>query len=133
LDPAARRVRDGYLAELEAALVGPRSARAAIVAEVADGLTEATAGHQRRGMVPADAAGAATAEFGDAQLIASGFGAELAAQTGRRVGLGLLATGPLVGLTWLATALPNAAAIGQQPPAGLMLVPVRRCGRPGLR
>jgi hypothetical protein len=86
LDPAARRVRDGYLAELEAALVGPRSARAAIVAEVADGLTEATAAYQRRGMVPADAAGAATAEFGDAQLIASGFGAELAAQTGRRVG-----------------------------------------------
>jgi hypothetical protein len=29
----------------------------------------------------------------------------VAVQTGRRVGLGLLATGPLVGLTWLATAL----------------------------
>lgn len=123
LDPAARRVLDGYLAELDAALAGPKPARAAIVAEVADGLTEATAAHQRRGLAPADAAGAAVAEFGDAHLIAAGFGAELAAQTGRRVGLGLLATGPLVGLTWLATALTNATAIGQQPPAGLVLVP----------
>jgi hypothetical protein len=124
LDPGARRVLDGYLAELEAALVGPNPARAAIVAEVADGLAEATAAHQRRGLAPADAAGAAAAEFGGAQLVAAGFGAELAVQTGRRVGLGLLATGPLVGLTWLAAALTNAAAIGQQPSAGLLLVPV---------
>jgi hypothetical protein len=124
VDPAARRVLDGYLAELEAALVGPRPARAAIVAEVADGLTDATAVHQVRGLDPADAAAAAVAEFGDAQLVAAGFGAELAAQTGRRVGLGLLATGPLVGLTRLATALTSAAAIGDQAPAGLVLVPL---------
>jgi len=124
LDPGARRVLDGYVAELEAALVGPNPARAAIVAEVADGLAEATAAHQRRGLAPADAAGAAAAEFGGARLVAAGFGAELAVQTGRRVGLGLLATGPLVGLTWLAAALTNAAAIGQQPSAGLLLVPV---------
>ena len=123
LDPAARRVLDGYLAELEAALAGPKPARAAIVAEVADGLTEATAAYQRRGLAPADAASAAAAEFGDAHLVAAGFGAELAAQTGRRVGLGLLATGPLVGLTWLSTVLTNAAAFGQPPPAGLVLVP----------
>lgn len=56
-------------------------------------------------------------------LVAAGFGAELAAQTGRRVGLGLLATGPLVGLTWLSTVLTNPAAIGQPPPTGLVLVP----------
>jgi hypothetical protein len=112
----------GYLAELEAALVGPRPARAAIVTEVADGLTEATGAHQRRGLTPADAACAAAVEFGDARLVAAGFGAELAAQTGRRVGLGLLVTGPMVGLTWLSTVLTNAAAIGQQPPADLVLV-----------
>ncbi|HEV2894723.1 MAG TPA: permease prefix domain 1-containing protein [Actinomycetota bacterium] len=124
LDPAARRVLDGYLVELEAALVGPRQARAAIVAEVADGLTEATTAHERQGLTPADAASAAAAEFGDAQLVAAGLGAELAAQTGRRVGLGLLATGPLVGLTWLGTVLANAAAVGDRPPAGLVLVPL---------
>jgi hypothetical protein len=124
LDAGARRVLDGYLADLEAALVGPTSARAAIVAEVADGLTEATAAHQRRGMAPTDAAGAATAEFGGAQLLAAGFGGELAAQTGRRVGLGLLVSGPLVGLTWLAAVLTNAGTVGQRPPAGLVLVPL---------
>jgi hypothetical protein len=123
LDPAARRVLDGYLTELEAALAGPRPARAAIVAEVADGLSEATTAHQRRGLPSADAAEAAAAEFGDAHLVAAGFGAELATLTGRRVGLGLLATGPLVGLVWLGTVLTNAAAIGQRSPAGLVLVP----------
>ena len=120
LDPAARRVLEGYLAELAAGLAGPRPVRAAIVAEVGDGLTEATAAHQRRGLAPAAAAGAAVAEFGDAQLIAAGFGPELAAETGRRVGLGLLATGPLVGLAWLGTALASSATAGGPVPAGLL-------------
>jgi hypothetical protein len=124
LDPAARRVLEGYLAELAGGLVGPRSVRTDIVAEVADGLAEATTAHERRGLAPAAAAGAAVATFGDARLVAAGFGAELAAQTGRRVGLGLLATGPLVGLGWLGTALASVPAVGQRPPAGLVLVPV---------
>ena len=124
LDPAARRVLDGYLTELEAALAGPRPARAAIITEVADGLSEATMAHRRRGLASTDAAAAAAAEFGDAHLVAAGFGAELATLTGRRVGLGLLVTGPLVGLVWLGTAPTNAAAIGQRWPAGLVLVPV---------
>jgi hypothetical protein len=121
LDPAARRALDGYLAELAGALAGPRSARAAIVAEVADGLVEAAAAHRRRGATPAAAAGAALAEFGDARLLAAGFGAELAAATGRRVGLGLLATGPLVGSVWLGMAAASGAAAG--PPPGLAVVP----------
>jgi hypothetical protein len=121
LDPAARRALDGYLAELAGALAGPRSARAAIVAEVADGLVEAAAAHRRRGATPAAAAGAALAEFGDARLLAAGFGAELAAATGRRVGLGLLATGPLVGSVWLGMAAASGVATG--PPPGLAVVP----------
>jgi hypothetical protein len=124
LDPAAGGVLEGYLAELAAALVGPRSARAEIVAEVADGLAEATAAHQRRGLPPAAAAGAAVASFGDARLVAAGFAAELAARTGRRVGLGLLATGPLVGLSWLGTALASAPTGGAKPPTGLAVVPL---------
>ena len=44
-DPAARRVLEGYLGELAAGLEGPKQARTAIVAEIADGLTEATATH----------------------------------------------------------------------------------------
>jgi hypothetical protein len=123
-DPAARRVLDGYLGELAAGLTGPMPARTAIAAEIADGLTEATAAHQARGLPPAAAAEAAVAEFGDARLVAAGFDAELAAQTGRRVGLVLLASGPLVGLTWLALALTNAPAVGRQLPPILVLVPL---------
>ena len=124
LDPAARRVLGGYLAELAAGLAGPRAIRAGIVAEVADGLAEATAVHQARGLRPAAAAEAAVAEFGDARVAAAGFGTELAAATGRRVGLGLLASGPLVGLTWLAMAAASAAGPAPEPPAGLAVVAV---------
>jgi hypothetical protein len=98
--PALHRLERAGLV-LAAGLAGPRPVRAAIVAEVADGLTETTAAHQRSGLAPAAAAGAAVAEFGGARLIAAGFGPELAAETGRRIGLGLLATGPLVGSAWL--------------------------------
>jgi hypothetical protein len=122
LDPAARSVLEGYLAELAAGLVGPRATRAGIVTEVADGLAEATAAHQARGVPASAAARAAVAEFGDARLIAAGFGTELAAATGRRVGLGLLATGPLVGLTWLAMAWASASGPGAEPPARLAAV-----------
>ena len=122
LDPAARRVLKGYLAELAAGLAGPRATRAGILSEVADGLAEATAIRQARGVPPSAAARAAVAEFGDARLIAVGFGTELAAATGRRVGLGLLATGPLVGLTWLATAWASAGGPGPRSPAGLAVV-----------
>jgi hypothetical protein len=94
------------------------------VAEVADGLTETTAGHQRSGLPPAAAARAAVAEFGDAQLIAAGFGPELAADTGRRIGLRLLATGPLVGLAWLGTALASSDTAGISPPAGLLVLAI---------
>jgi hypothetical protein len=119
LDPAARRVLDAYLAELAGGLVGPEPARAAIVAELGDGLTEAVAAGQARGLTPAAAAAAAVAKFGEPRTLAAGFAPELAAVTGRRVGLGLLATGPLVGLTWLAALLASSVAVGRQPPAGL--------------
>jgi hypothetical protein len=124
LDPAARRVLEGYVAKLAAGLVGPRPVRTAIVDEVADGLAETTAAHQREGLAPAVAAGAAVAEFGDAQVIAAGFRPELAPETGRRVGLGLLATGPLVGLAWLGTALANPPTSGDPVPDGLLVLPM---------
>jgi hypothetical protein len=101
LDPAARRVIGTYLAELADRLGGPSPARAAVLAELEDGLWAATAAQQARPMSPEKAARAAVAEFGHARTVAASFGPELAAATGRRVGLGLLATGPLVGMSWL--------------------------------
>jgi hypothetical protein len=108
LDPAARRVIGTYLAELAERLGSPSPARAAILAELEDGLwTTATAAHQAQSMSPAEAARAAVAEFGDVGTVAAGFGPELAAATGRRVGLALLATG-----RW------SAAAAGRPPGGG---------------
>ena len=96
-DAGARRVIGTYLAELACQLGGPPSARAEIVAELEDGLWAGTVAHQANSLPLADAARAAVAEFGDAATVAAGFGPELAAATGRRVGLALLSTGPLVG------------------------------------
>ena len=47
---------------------------------------------------------------------------ELAAATGRRVGLALLTTGPLVGMSWLLLAAATWRWTGQEPPAALGLV-----------
>jgi hypothetical protein len=120
-DPAARRVIGGYLAELADQLGRPSAARAAIVAELEDGLWTATIAHHASGLPPQAAATAAVAEFGDPRTVGAGFGPELAAATGRRVGLALLTTGPLVGASWLLAAATWRWA-GHEPPAALGLV-----------
>jgi hypothetical protein len=122
LDPAAQHVIDVYLADLSSRLGGPSPARVAIVAELEDGLWAATASHQAMGLSREEAARAAVAEFGDPGTVAAGFGPELAAATGRRVGLGLLTTGPLVGMSWLLVAAVTWRWAGQEPPAALGLV-----------
>jgi hypothetical protein len=61
-------------------------------------------------------------EFGDPGSVAAGFGPELAAATGRRVGLALLTTGPLVGAGWLLVAAATWRWTGQEPPPALGLV-----------
>jgi hypothetical protein len=122
LDPAARRVIGTYLAELADRLGGPSPARAAILAELEDGLWTAAAAKPAPRMSSEEAARAAVAEFGHPGTVAAGFGPELAAATGRRVGLGLLATGPLVGTSWLLVAAATWTWAGREPPAALGLV-----------
>jgi len=120
--PRAQQLIDAYLAELSGRLAGDAAARAAIVAELEDGLWAATTAHQARGLPSEEAARAAVAEFGDPRAVAVGFGPELAAATGRRVGLGLLATGPLVGTSWLLLVATTWRWPGREPPAALGLV-----------
>jgi hypothetical protein len=123
-EAAARRVIGAYLADLSGRLVGPAAARAAIVAELEDGLRAATGSYQAMGLPREEAARTAVAEFGDPGTVAAGFGPELAAATGRRVGLGLLTTGPLVGTSWLLLATTTWRWAGRDPPAALGLVAV---------
>lgn len=108
-----------YLAAVAAQLTGPPSARAAVTDELRDGLMEALETHHARGCSPQEATAAAIAEFGDPDTVAAAFGPELGAVQARRVAVGLLATGPLVGLSWLAMALASAPAAGPRLPAGL--------------
>ena len=93
---------DAYLRTLAAGLPGSRRARASILAEVADGLTECAEAYEARGLPAAAAARAAITEFGDPTELAAEFAGELAGVTAHRVGLALILTGPLVGAAWLA-------------------------------
>jgi hypothetical protein len=107
-DSANRDAVADYLAAVTTQLPGPPSARAAVTDELRDGLLEALECHQARGCSQAQATAAAIAEFGDPDTVAAAFGPELGAVQARRVALGLLATGPLVGLTWIAAVAVNA-------------------------
>ena len=120
--PAVER----YLAEITARLPGPARAHSGIVAELRSGLLDATDSHQAAGLAPAQAVQAAINEFGSPALVADGFRAEIAASHARRVAVALLATGPLVGLLWIATAAASHLSIRlsslrqwTSPPAGL--------------
>jgi hypothetical protein len=102
LDPAAADVIGGYLAELECRLPGGRRYRARILAEIADGLACAVLDRTDAGAAPAATAREVVAEFGAPGRLAAAFARQLGPVTAHRVGLGLVATGPLVGLAWLA-------------------------------
>jgi hypothetical protein len=106
--PAAGGAVVDYLAAVAAQLRGPAAARAVIIDELRDGLLEAAEAYQAQGCSAREAAAAAIAEFGDPATVAAGFGPELAATQARRVALGLLATGPLVGAAWIAAVAVNA-------------------------
>jgi hypothetical protein len=106
LTPAARRVLQGWLHQLDAALPAPARLRARIVAELDDGLHSAAEHHLDDGTDSVAAAHAAAAEFGDPVAVAASFRGELAAHRARRIGLTLIASGPLVGLVWLTALVP---------------------------
>ena len=97
-----------YLSAVAAQLPGPPSARVAVTDELRDGLIEALDTHQGHGCSQAEATAAAIAEFGDPDTVAAAFGPELGAVQARRVALGLLVTGPLVGLAWITAVAVNA-------------------------
>jgi hypothetical protein len=107
-DSTIRDAIADYLAAVTTQLPGPPSARVAVTDELRDGLMEALETHQARGCPPQEATAAAIAEFGHPDTVAAAFGPELAAVQARRVALGLLATGPLVGLTWIVAVAVNA-------------------------
>jgi hypothetical protein len=97
-----------WLAAVAARLTGPAAARVAICDELRDGLLETLERQLARGCSRGEATATALAEFGDPDTVVAAFAPELAAVQARRVALGLLSTGPLVGLAWIAAVAANA-------------------------
>lgn len=108
---ASHHVIDAYLAELARRLPPD------VIDELADGLAEAYHCHVASGLSPADAAAAATTDFGDPSRIT----AEFARQSrGRRTALAMLATGPVFAVLWGAS-LVTAQAWTWNVPAGAII------------
>jgi hypothetical protein len=110
LEPAAGRILEGYLATLAARLPGPSRTRQAILAELGDGLADATQAYYARGLGPAAAAQAAVAEFGQPPALAAAFAPELAGAQARQTALALIRSGPLIGGLWLGALVASNAA-----------------------
>jgi hypothetical protein len=100
--PAAAEVIGGYLIALESSLPAGRRYRARILAEIADGLACVVREQTDLGAAPAAAARSAVTEFGDPRVLAAAFAREYGPVAAHRLGVRLVATGPLVGLTWVA-------------------------------
>ena len=102
LAPDADRIISAWLADLDRQLPAGRRARREILLEIADGLSCAVEEHTEQGQSAEAAARAAVAELGDPRTVAAAFTRQLGATAAHRLGAGLVLTGPLVGLTWVA-------------------------------
>ncbi|MEO3923656.1 permease prefix domain 1-containing protein [Micromonosporaceae bacterium B7E4] len=78
---------DGYLAELDRALRGPRRVKYSLLREARDSLVDATEAYSDLGLAPEVAARRAVDDFGEISRIAPGYQAELALAQGRRTAL----------------------------------------------
>jgi hypothetical protein len=96
-----------YLDELGARLLGPRRRRAQILAELGDGLNQATDQHLNAGMSAQQSQAAAVAQFGSPEAVADAFEGELATVYARRTIALYVITGPLVGIWWLLLLRPD--------------------------
>lgn len=93
-----------FLQAVAAHLPGPGKHRAAILAELEDGLLEATVSKQRSGLEHGQAVTLALQQVGDAESLAASFRPELMIARGRRTALTLLGATPIVLALWIAAA-----------------------------
>ncbi|MEU7869940.1 hypothetical protein [Dactylosporangium sp. NPDC049140] len=118
-----------YLDEVTGALPAGRRTRAAIRAELADGLACAVEARLTRSTAPAaptavaEATAAALAEFGAPAVVARAFAGELLIESAQRTGLGLLCGGPLAGLLWVLAAPVTGSSWPDRVYAALTAVP----------
>lgn len=101
---------ESFLHAVGSRLAGPSKQRAAILAELKDGLLEATESHERAGLERAQAVALALREFGDPETLADSLQPELIAMRGRQSALTLLAAASIVLALWVAAARSRDAA-----------------------
>ena len=89
-----------YLSDVAAQLYGPRRRREAILAELRDGLDQATEDNIAAGLSPDQATTAAITRFGTPQALGDAFSGELTTAYARRTIAWFIGTGPLVGIWW---------------------------------
>ncbi len=95
---------ESLLGAIGARLPGPARPREEILAELRDGLLEASEANQRAGLEYDESVQLALRQFGDAPTLAAAFWPEMAAARARRVVLTLFATGPIVAALWASAA-----------------------------
>jgi hypothetical protein len=96
-----------YLSDVAAQLRGPHHRREAILAELRDGLEQATEDNIAAGLPSEQAAAAAINQFGTPEAVADAFSGELATAYARRTIALFIVTGPLVGIWWLLLLQPS--------------------------
>ncbi|MFE3194830.1 hypothetical protein ACFXHA_37900 [Nocardia sp. NPDC059240] len=101
----SRSVIDDYLDDLATRLTGTWWERQAILAEIGDGLHEATEYHRAQGLSLDRAQAAAIGEFGGPTEVADEFVPVLSGKRIHRYGCTLTALGPVIGLLWGTAAL----------------------------
>jgi MFS family permease len=93
---------EDYLATVAAGLIGPRRWRSEVIAELRDGLVEATQAHRVSAGSLNAAAAAAVTEFGPPEPVLAGLIPIGAGGLARQVVVGLLASGPVAASVWVA-------------------------------
>lgn len=95
LDPVA-----AHVAELDRLLRGPGGVKRSMIAEVHDGLHDATEAYREGGLDPRQAAASAVRDFGTARDVAPLMQEELTARQGRHTALLLAVAFPAMLLAW---------------------------------
>lgn len=98
---------DAYLQTLAGLLRGPRRRRRQILAELRDGLNDATGALVADGKPAEEAQKEALTAFGSPKEVAAAFAGELATAYARRTIAAYVLTGPLVGIWWLLLLQPH--------------------------
>ncbi|WJE01397.1 permease prefix domain 1-containing protein [Streptomyces antimycoticus] len=120
--PAEADPVEEYIADLTALLRGPARAKARMIEEIRDGLTETVATHTRGGSAPGRAADDAVREFGTPEELAPVCQRELTIAQARHTAWALALTAPFLAACWYLTWSTAHGQDGLVPRAAQLLV-----------